>query len=118
MIRRSFQLSRIRMPLMAALLLAVFVARFATGLLCEPHEFAELFGTKGSPTVLASDVDGDDSSIDHGQDHCRQCQCHHGVALPNVSSVPIQRFDSVAIVLTISPHANAPPQQSLRPPIV
>lgn len=120
MSRFHFRLARIRrLPLMAAFLLVVFCARIGIGLACEPHEFAELFGGTGTPEWLAADEGRDDRSVtDHGADHCRQCQCHHGVALPSQTRPLIPQHAVHLARFIVAPHANAPPERQLRPPIV
>ncbi|HWT14236.1 MAG TPA: hypothetical protein VN581_00520 [Patescibacteria group bacterium] len=120
MSRSRFRLARIRrLPLIAAFLFFVFCTRIGIGLACEPHELAELFGGADAPAWLATDEDRDDRSVtDHTADHCRQCQCHHGVALPNHTRSLIPGHAVQLARLVVAPHANAPPERHLRPPIV
>lgn len=120
MSRPVLRLARLRrLPVMAAFLLAVFLVRIGIGLACEPHEFAELFGGADAPAWMAADGDhGGGTTADHGPDHCRQCQCHHGIALPSTTNALIPSHASVAMSFLVAPHANAPPDRQLRPPIV
>jgi len=103
---------------MAAFLLAVFLTRIAAGLACEPHEFAELFGGGGVTIWVTADDDRSDiTTTEHAADHCRQCQCHHGLASPSASGAPIPGYSSQAMSLVVAPHADAPAETQLRPPI-
>jgi len=100
-------------------MLLVFLLRVGITVACEPHEFAELFG--GQSTVIQVSVNtGDDQGelAEHGTDHCRQCNCHHGVALPALVTAARVLAESAVESMTIAPHANAPPERRLRPPIV
>jgi len=61
-------------------MLVVYSLRIGIALVCEPHEFAELFGKASMPTLTANDFQtGDPEQVaNDAEDHSRQCSCHHG----------------------------------------
>lgn len=106
-----------RISSMAAFMLLVFLARVGIGLACEPHEFAELFGDASTPAWVAVDDDHHGGAVDRMSDHCRQCNCHHGVALPTLTaSTPIATAVSPIVLFVATPNS-APSERDLRPPI-
>lgn len=108
-----------RISSMAAFMLLVFLARVGIGLACEPHEFAELFGDASAPAWILVDDDHDgDGAADQMSDHCRQCNCHHGVALPTLTASKPVKMAASPVVLFVATHASTPPERHLRPPIV
>ena len=115
----TFRLASLRrISSMAAFMLLVFLARVGIGMACEPHEFAELFGNASAPAwvVVDDDYDGD-GAADQKSDHCRQCNCHHGVALPTLTaSTPIATAVSPIVLFVATPNS-APFERDLRPPI-
>lgn len=120
MSRSVLRLARLRrLPVMAAFLLAVFLVRVGIGMACEPHEFAELFGGTSPPAAMAANDDqGGGTAVDHGPDHCWQCQCHHGIAMPSATGTLTPSPARLAASFLVVPHADAPPGRQLRPPIV
>ncbi len=116
----SFRLASLRrVSAFAAFMLVVFLARVGIVMGCEPHDLAELFAD-ASPmamTVAADDGDDSDSPADHGPDHCRQCQCHHGVALPSVAFTSLDPANETVGGFAAALHRPTPPERHLRPPI-
>ena len=119
---RRFRLASLRRaPALAGFMLVVFLVRIGITMACEPHEFAELFGGETEQMLVAASGDDADRSqlSEHAaSDHCRQCSCHHGVALscPPVilaamTATTVASFDDI-------PRTDVPPQRELRPPIV
>jgi len=117
----SFRLASLRRAsAFAGFMLVVFLMRIGIGMACEPHDLAELFGDP-SPMALIVGVDdgaGLDPLADHGADHCRQCNCHHSVALPSFASISPTQADAAVDVRIVMPHVVSPHERHLRPPIV
>lgn len=118
---QTFRLAALRrVSVFAGFMLVVFLARIGIAMACEPHDFAELFGDP-SPMALIVAVDDSDALdplADHGPDHCRQCNCHHGVALPAFAFSSPKQADAAVAVHTVTPHIVTPLERQLRPPIV
>lgn len=105
---------------LALFALAVFVLRVGVVTACAPSDLAELM--PGGVVDVAAHVDaGDpapDPDPDHGGGHCLHCSCHHAVTLPGaLTAIAVESMGFVLITPT-SAQANAPPELSLRPPIV
>jgi len=106
---------------LAAFALLVFVLRVGVVTACAPEDMAELVGM-GDGTVLLVDgdhsTDADGDQADHAGGHCLHCSCHHAVALPaSVPPLPALAMTSPANRPCL-PQATAPPDLSLRPPIL
>lgn len=104
----------------AGFMLLVFLLRVGITMACEPHEFAELFGGPSTLLQVSATADSGDQGelAGHVADHCRQCNCHHGVALPCSLSTTSTLITTTVEAVAIISHANAPPERQLRPPIV
>ena len=117
----SFRLASLRrVSAFAGFMLVVFLARIGIGMACEPHDLAELFGGP-SPMALIVAIDEDEGSnplADHGADHCRQCNCHHSVALPSISFASHTPSDATVESQVLIPRIVSPFERHLRPPIV
>ena len=117
----TFRLASLRrVSAFAGFMLVVFLARIGIGMACEPHDLAELFGDP-SPTALivsVDDSDGLDPPADHGADHCRQCNCHHSVALPSFAFSSPKQADAAVDVRIVMPRIVSLHERQLRPPIV
>ena len=119
--RLSFRLAALRrMPALAGFMLLVFVMRIGISVSCEPHEFAELFAGDSAHIESVSNLASStgDQAADHAQDHCRQCNCHHGITLPSMKTTSCVSVESTLVAAILVAHANAPPERQLRPPIV
>lgn len=100
-------------------MLIVFLARVGMVMGCEPHDLAELFADPAPMSlIVAADDDALDALADHGSDHCRQCQCHHGVALPSLTSTLPDLVDQTVDGFVAALHRPTPSERHLRPPIV
>lgn len=117
----SFRLASLRrVSAFAGFMLIVFLARVGIVMGCEPHDLAELFGDSSPLALIVAADDGDDldSLADHGADHCRQCQCHHGVALPSVAFTSLDPANETVGGFVAALHRPTPSERHLRPPIV
>ena len=106
---------------LATLVLAVFLLRIGVLAACAPSDLAEVMqdgiaaeaGWHAEDAATASETDGK-----HAQGHCVHCSCHHAVTLPG----SLVALPALAIALTgvspLAPQSTAPPDLSLRPPIV
>ena len=119
--QRPFRLASLRRSFaFAGFMLGVFVMRLGIAVACEPHEFAELFGDPFALIQLAdADHDNDqDRAREHAPDHCRQCNCHHGITLPSSAIAAVRVGESTVAASVLVPVANTPSERHLRPPIV
>ena len=101
-------------------MLIVFLVRVGIAVACEPHEFAELFGgeTELAQAVAVSDPGDNGDLSDHVSDHCRQCSCHHGVALASSPMTLVVVKEMAVEVIEYIPRTDVSPERDLRPPIV
>ena len=106
---------------LAVLALAVFVLRVGLVTACAPSDLAESLATE--PAAAASfhaDI-GEPSSgdaSDHSGGHCLHCSCHHAAAVPAVMVICAPAVTATLVEMPLAAQANAPPDLSLRPPIV
>lgn len=106
---------------LAVLALAVFVLRVGLVTACAPSDLAESLATE--PTAAASfhaDVDDPSSpdASDHSGGHCLHCSCHHAAAVQAVIVICAPAVTATLVGMPSAAQANAPPDLSLRPPIV
>lgn len=104
----------------AVFMLLVFMMRVGIAVACEPHEFAELFAGESQLVQMADRHDGigEEQAADPATDHCRQCNCHHGITLPYVPSPVACVVHATAETFAAVEPIDAPPERHLRPPIV
>lgn len=118
---RPFRIASLRrVSALAGFMLIVFLVRVGITVACEPHEFAELFGgeTELAQAVAVSDPGDNGDLSDHASDHCRQCSCHHGVALASSPMTLVVVKEMAVEVIEYIPRTDVSPERDLRPPIV
>jgi len=104
---------------LALFALVVFVLRVGMVTACAPSDFAELM--PGMIEVAAQAETGGSTpepDPEHGGGHCMHCSCHHVVTLPGALAPIAVESMGFDVITPPSAQANAPPELSLRPPIV
>ena len=114
---RPWSLERLRRSLrLAVFVLGVFVLRVGLVTACAPGDIAEALATSGDVAGLSHDAGETDAK--HAAGHCLHCSCHHAVTIPaGLATVPAERPAFELAPLLAEP-PSAPPDLSLRPPIV
>lgn len=105
---------------LAVFALLVFFVRVGVVSACAPDDLAELLSQQSQSAWVASDLtdSGADESAQHAAGHCLHCSCHHAVTLPGAVLAPLAGpagFTRTALQLR---QVSAPPDLSLRPPIL
>lgn len=106
---------------LAAFVLALFLLRIGMVAACLPSDLAELAhdAAQTEQRLHADAVDtGDDADSKHNEGHCLHCSCHHAVTLPATMATPLAVTTEFVGVFARVPQATAPPDLSLRPPIL
>lgn len=105
---------------LAIFALAVFLVRVGVVAACAPSDYAELAagGADASPIAAHVESGAADPDSQHATGHCLHCSCHQSVALPADFAVLLAVAESFPTVAMPLRQVLAPPDLSLRPPIL
>jgi hypothetical protein len=115
------RLDRLRRSVrLAAFALIVFVLRVGIVTACAPSDLAEAMQPGAADVAAHVDAHDDGAPGDPAESsgHCLHCSCHHAVTLPDgIAPLPMV---ALAFCVHAPPRVQglAPPDLSLRPPIV
>jgi hypothetical protein len=105
---------------LAAFALLVFVLRVGIVAACAPSDLVEAFELSANPAATHAQLHDAGAAEDPTEfsGHCLHCSCHHAVTLPAAPTTPPPVALTAYADRPLQAQVSAPPDLSLRPPIV